>query len=41
MRAITVRDREADGYGLSLAELPYPPAAFVEHTRGRIIITVK
>ena len=27
MRAITVRDREADGYGLSLAELPYPRAA--------------
>lgn len=27
MRAITVRDREADGYGLSLSELPYPHAA--------------
>ena len=27
MRAITVRDREADGYGLSLTELPYPRAA--------------
>ncbi|TDW90542.1 NADPH:quinone reductase-like Zn-dependent oxidoreductase [Kribbella pratensis] len=27
MRAITVRDREADGYGLSLTELPYPHAA--------------
>ena len=27
MRAITVRDREADDYGLSLTELPYPHAA--------------
>ena len=27
MRAITVRDREADGHGLSLTELPYPSAA--------------
>jgi NADPH:quinone reductase-like Zn-dependent oxidoreductase len=27
MRAITVRDREADAYGLSLTELPYPRAA--------------
>jgi len=27
MRAITVRDREADAYGLSLTELPYPHAA--------------
>ncbi|MGY4770362.1 NADP-dependent oxidoreductase (plasmid) [Kribbella sp. CWNU-51] len=27
MRAITVRDREADGFGLSLTELPYPSAA--------------
>ncbi|TDD27293.1 NADP-dependent oxidoreductase [Kribbella turkmenica] len=27
MRAITVRDREAEGYGLSLTELPYPHAA--------------
>ncbi|TDO57332.1 NADPH:quinone reductase-like Zn-dependent oxidoreductase [Kribbella sp. VKM Ac-2571] len=27
MRAISVRDREADGYGLSLTELPYPHAA--------------
>ncbi len=27
MRAITVRDREADGHGLSLTELPYPHAA--------------
>jgi len=27
MRAITFRDREADGYGLSLSELPYPQAA--------------
>ncbi len=27
MRAITVRDREADDYGLSLTELPYPRAA--------------
>ncbi|WP_433167074.1 NADP-dependent oxidoreductase [Kribbella sp. CA-247076] len=27
MRAITVQDREADGYGLSLTELPYPHAA--------------
>ncbi len=27
MRAITVRDREADGYGLSVTELPYPRAA--------------
>jgi NADPH:quinone reductase-like Zn-dependent oxidoreductase len=27
MRAITVRDREAEGYGLSLTELPYPRAA--------------
>jgi len=27
MRAITARDREADGHGLSLTELPYPSAA--------------
>ena len=27
MRAITVTDREADGHGLSLTELPYPRAA--------------
>src|SRR5947208_8972796 len=27
MRAITVRDREAEGYGLSLTELPDPRAA--------------
>lgn len=27
MRAITVRDREADDHGLSLTELPYPHAA--------------
>lgn len=27
MRAITVRDREVEGYGLSLTELPYPDAA--------------
>lgn len=27
MRAITVRDREADDYGLSVTELPYPHAA--------------
>ena len=27
MRAITVSDREADGYGLSLTELPYPRSA--------------
>jgi len=27
MRAITVRDREAEDYGLSLTELPYPRAA--------------
>ncbi|TDW18973.1 NADP-dependent oxidoreductase [Kribbella kalugense] len=27
MRAITVRDREADDYGLSLTELPHPRAA--------------
>jgi NADPH:quinone reductase-like Zn-dependent oxidoreductase len=27
MRAITVRDREADGHGLSLTDLPYPSAA--------------
>jgi len=27
MRAITVSDREADGHGLSLTELPYPRAA--------------
>jgi NADPH:quinone reductase-like Zn-dependent oxidoreductase len=27
MRAITVRDREAEGYGLSLTELPHPRAA--------------
>jgi NADPH:quinone reductase-like Zn-dependent oxidoreductase len=27
MRAITVRDREADDYGLSLTDLPYPHAA--------------
>jgi NADPH:quinone reductase-like Zn-dependent oxidoreductase len=27
MRAITARDREAEGYGLSLTELPYPHVA--------------
>jgi NADPH:quinone reductase-like Zn-dependent oxidoreductase len=34
MRAITVRDREAEGHGLSLTELSYPSAAIVHVHAG-------